>query len=264
MDDSTRRAVHRAIVAMRENLSEPITIDDLASAALFSKFHFSRVFQRATGVSPGRFLSALRLQRAKDLLISTSLNVADISLRVGYSSVGTFSSRFSRSVGMSPTAYRRGHGFIGQVPTIAEPHCGTGRDARVFGKVTDTTAGERGLVFVGLFAERIPEGQPVGCAALELPAYFDFTEVPSGTWYLLAQSVSLETRPQLREAGSAEREVLVATHGPITVGPGDVLEVDLALEPAQALDPPVLLALLDARNAALQRVAEQGAVASAA
>src|SRR5436305_4511192 len=111
MEDVAEKAVLRAIGEMRERLGEELTIDDLARAALFSKFHFTRLFQRLTGVSPGRFLSALRLQRAKQLLVSTSMNVADISVYVGYNSVGTFSSRFSRSVGMSPTAYRRCAGY---------------------------------------------------------------------------------------------------------------------------------------------------------
>src|SRR5437870_395167 len=63
MEDVAEQAVLRAIAAMRERLDEQLTVDDLARAAMFSKFHFTRLFQRLTGVSPGRFLSALRLQR---------------------------------------------------------------------------------------------------------------------------------------------------------------------------------------------------------
>src|SRR3569833_2375854 len=61
MDEIVRQAVVRAIVTMRDNLGERLTIDDLARAAMFSKFHFTRVFLRATGLSPGRFLSAPRV-----------------------------------------------------------------------------------------------------------------------------------------------------------------------------------------------------------
>src|SRR4051794_38710734 len=107
MDANIERSMERVVYQMEEKLGEEITIDDLAHAALFSKFHFSRLFQRTTGISPGRFLSALRLERAKHLLVSTSLNVVDISHRVGYASVGPFSSRFSSSVGVSPTTHRR-------------------------------------------------------------------------------------------------------------------------------------------------------------
>src|SRR5688572_10909767 len=102
MEPRIESAVERAIITMRDHLGEPLTVDDLARSAMFSKFHFTRVFQQATGVSPARFLSALRLRDAQRLLVSTSLTVAEVSQRVGYGSVGTFSSRFSRSVGMSP------------------------------------------------------------------------------------------------------------------------------------------------------------------
>ncbi|MFC4146104.1 AraC family transcriptional regulator [Micromonospora mangrovi] len=254
MDESTSRAVHRAIAAMEENLSEPITVDDMARAALFSKFHFSRVFHRATGVSPGRFLSALRLQRAKDLLVSTTLNVADISLRVGYSSVGTFSYRFSRSVGMSPTAYRRGRGYTDRLSPAKSARRDSGRGARIFGKITGGSVSRSTMVFIGLFQDRIPEGRPVRCAALELPAVYDFTAVPPGTWWVLAQAVTADPRPVWDAAGGRD-EVSVATYGPFTVTHDDVLQVEVALEPAQALDPPVLLALTDARKEALARVA---------
>src|SRR5690348_15734069 len=108
-------AIERALTAMRRNLAEPITIDDLARIAMLSKFHFTRLFQKATGVSPGRFLSAMRLQEAKHLLVTTSMNVAEISYQVGYTSVGTFTTRFRESVGISPTHYRRRRGYAGTV-----------------------------------------------------------------------------------------------------------------------------------------------------
>lgn len=107
MDEIATQAVERAIETMQNNLGERVTIDDMARSAMFSKFHFSRMFQRATGLSPGRFLTALRFEEAKRLLVSTSFTVSDISHQVGYNSVGTFSTRFRSSVGVSPTAYRQ-------------------------------------------------------------------------------------------------------------------------------------------------------------
>ncbi|WP_425442561.1 helix-turn-helix domain-containing protein [Streptomyces colonosanans] len=92
---------------MRENYHEPLVLDDLARSAMMSKFYFIRVFQRTTGVTPGRFLSAVRLHEAKSHLVHSSLNVAEISARVGYSSASTFSRRFTASVGLSPTQFRR-------------------------------------------------------------------------------------------------------------------------------------------------------------
>jgi AraC family transcriptional regulator len=252
VDESAERAVKRAITTMRLNLGEQLTVDDLARSAMFSKFHFSRVFQRATGVPPGRFLSALRLQRAKMLLVSTSLNVADISLCVGYNSVGTFSSRFSRSVGMSPTAYRRLAGFAAEIATDARFRHGHPSAAQVHGRVW-IDADAPGPVFIGLFGERIPEGQPVRCAVLDGPGAFRFDAVPPGSWYLLAQSVTGDPQAAVPRAAGEMSDVSVGTRGPITIHPDTRAMVDLVLEPARDLDPPVLLALLDARKWALSR-----------
>jgi AraC-like DNA-binding protein len=251
VDESIQRAVNRAIIAMRENLGEQLTVDDIARAAMFSKFHFTRIFQRATGVSPGRFLSALRLQRAKHLLVSTSLNVADISLRVGYNSVGTFSTRFSKSVGMSPTAYRKRAGFAPQIspdPTFGREHRST---ALVYGRVWPAQADA--TVFVGLFPDRIPQGRPVRCTILFGHGQYRFDRVPPGTWYLLAQSVTGDARAVTGALDGVDDLISVATRGPLAISRYTIMRADLGLKPVDTLDPPVLLALLDARKLALAR-----------
>ncbi|MFE2756665.1 helix-turn-helix transcriptional regulator [Actinosynnema sp. NPDC059335] len=99
-------AVQRAITMMRTNYYEPLTLRDVAGAALVSPFHFSRLFHAAVGVPPGRYLTAVRLFEAKRLLLTTWMNVADVVATIGYSSVGTFTTRFTRAVGLSPTQYR--------------------------------------------------------------------------------------------------------------------------------------------------------------
>ena len=106
MESAAEEAVRRVVEAMHDNLGDPFTADDMARTAVFSKYHFIRLFRRTTGVTPGRFLAQLRIQEAKRLLVVTDLSVADISQRVGYTSVGTFSSRFKASVGVSPSTYR--------------------------------------------------------------------------------------------------------------------------------------------------------------
>ncbi|MFE9202414.1 helix-turn-helix domain-containing protein [Micromonospora sp. NPDC007230] len=238
---------------MREHLGEQLTVDDMARAAMFSKFHFTRIFRHTTGVSPGRFLSALRLQRAKHLLVSTSWNVADISMYVGYNSVGTFSSRFTRSVGMSPTTYRKRSGFARRIPTDPRFAVGHTSTAKVYGRISLGAGQAPGPVFAGLFPNRVPEGQPVRCAILAGPGAYQFDAVPPGTWYLLAQSVSDDLDEPAPH--DPERLVSVASHGPLTVHKDRVIRTDLRLQPARALDPPVLLALLDARELALGRTA---------
>src|SRR5271168_2482578 len=64
--------IELAVAYMRENYSEPLSLADIARSAMLSRFHFSRVFREATGVSPGRFLSAVRIYEAKRMLASTS------------------------------------------------------------------------------------------------------------------------------------------------------------------------------------------------
>lgn len=249
MEENIEQAVKRAIVTMRENLGEQLTVDDMARAALFSKFHFTRIFQRATGVSPGRFLSALRLQRAQHLLKSTSMNVADISLQVGYNSVGTFSSRFSRSVGMPPTTYRRLAGYAPHITVDRSGRLGQPSTARVTGRIGACDGVETGMVFVGMFPDRIPEGRPVRCAVLHGPGTFEFDAVPTGSWYILAQSVTGD--PHQPTGENPASTVSVATYGPMIVRPDTRHTAELTLQPTDALDPPVLLALLDVRKLAL-------------
>ena len=85
---------------------EPLDVSDLAGAAGLSRAHFSRAFRRAFGESPHAYLLSRRLERAAALLRSTDRSVADICLSVGLQSLGSFTTSFTRSYGMSPTAYR--------------------------------------------------------------------------------------------------------------------------------------------------------------
>ena len=85
---------------------EPLDVDDLARAAGLSRAHFSREFRRAFGDSPHQYLLTRRLERAAALLRNTDRSVAELCLDVGLQSVGSFTTSFTRTYGMSPTAYR--------------------------------------------------------------------------------------------------------------------------------------------------------------
>src|SRR6184192_4509738 len=86
--------------------AEPLDVDDLARAAGLSRAHFSREFRRAFGESPHAYLLTRRLERAAALLRTTDRSVAEICFSVGLQSVGSFTTSFSRTFGISPTAYR--------------------------------------------------------------------------------------------------------------------------------------------------------------
>jgi AraC-like DNA-binding protein len=81
-------------------------VSDLAGAAGLSRAHFSREFRRAFGESPHAYLLTRRLERGAALLRTTDRSVADICFSVGLQSVGSFTSSFTRTFGVSPTAYR--------------------------------------------------------------------------------------------------------------------------------------------------------------
>jgi AraC-like DNA-binding protein len=85
---------------------DALGVDDLAGAAGLSRAHFSREFRRAFGESPHAYLLTRRLERAAALLRNTDRSVADVCFSVGLKSVGSFTTSFTRSYGVSPTAYR--------------------------------------------------------------------------------------------------------------------------------------------------------------
>src|SRR5881227_921545 len=85
---------------------EPLTVDDMATAAGLSRAHFSREFRRQFGSSPHAYLLTRRLERAAAMLRTTDRSVAQICVDVGLSSVGSFTSSFTRTFGLSPTRYR--------------------------------------------------------------------------------------------------------------------------------------------------------------
>jgi AraC-like DNA-binding protein len=245
MDEIVRQAVARAIVTMRNHMDERLTIDDLARAAVFSKFHFTRVFLRVTGLSPGRFLSALRLAEAKRLLATTGTSVADISHQVGYNSVGTFSARFSGSVGVSPSAYRQ---LRGAAPRISDRQDHSGSEASVRGHVRVTSPAEVGPVFVGLFAARITEGPPARHVILPRPGPFVLTNVPLGSWFVLSHAYGT------RAPEDTALRPFTGLTGPLTIHRGVTASLaDVGLRPRQGFDPPVLLALPDLRQPAISR-----------
>jgi AraC-like DNA-binding protein len=85
---------------------EALDVAALARAAHLSEAHFIREFRRAFGETPHRYLLTRRMERAAALLRHTDRTVADICLTVGLRSIGSFTTAFTRTYGLSPTAYR--------------------------------------------------------------------------------------------------------------------------------------------------------------
>ncbi|MEP7054704.1 MAG: helix-turn-helix domain-containing protein [Actinomycetota bacterium] len=100
------RHLRRARDHIDREIAAALDLDALAGVAGVSKYHFVRCFEAAYGQTPIRYLTRRRIERAQDLLRFANVTVTEVCMLVGFSSVGSFSSRFSQLVGESPTAYR--------------------------------------------------------------------------------------------------------------------------------------------------------------
>lgn len=101
--------------------AQPLNIEELARGIHISSGHLSREFRRIYGESPYSYLMTRRIERAMALLRQGDVNVTDACFKVGFSSLGTFSTRFTELVGVPPSVYRR----AGTAHTTGMPSCHT-------------------------------------------------------------------------------------------------------------------------------------------
>ncbi|MFF1626205.1 helix-turn-helix domain-containing protein [Streptomyces sp. NPDC058272] len=237
-------AVERAIECIRERYGEPLTLTEIAESALLSRFYFTRLFKEETGLTPGRFLAAVRIYQAKRLIESTSMSITEISFAVGYNSLGSFTNSFTASVGVSPSRFRRltrdgGDGLPGP-----EPSARSG-----FGVVAGTISLPEGhgnaQVYLGAFRTPVVQHPSVAEVVVDVPSgrpsCYSLKDVPEGNWHLLAVAVADGIGPD----APARRTSLVGGRGSATVAVSadSVTSAALRLRPSRPVDPPVLLAL---------------------
>ena len=236
-------SVQRVITHMLAHLEEKQSSDCLAEVAALSRFHFNRVFRRLTGIPPACFLAALRLERAKRLLLTTDISVTEVCFEVGYSSLGTFVSRFTQMVGVSPNVLRREaqilHGSDLRDWLDLRPAFPT-RDARVLRGQVSVPNWFSGTIFVATYEDLVPHARPVACTTLTGTGRFGLV-VPDGTFVVAAAAVRHGVCPAtFLDAGL---ELRVASQ-PIFVAPGrDTPTVALTLRPTATFDPPILAPL---------------------
>lgn len=242
---------HVSVSAARflaEHAHEPIVLGDVADHVGYSPFHLARVFEQHLGVSPGQYLAAHRFQCAKELLLAGDEQVIDVCFAVGFSSVGTFTRRFTAAVGVSPTALRR----LPDVMAASRPEpVHIPGDARHGGVVTgsvhlsDVAAAVLGHtveIYVGLFRRRAASGFPISGSLLGGTREFMLTGVPAGVYWLLATALPARDDPckQLLPV----RGVVGAFPRPLRVGAdGQRLHHDVSLDLADDWLTPVVVAL---------------------
>ncbi len=99
--------VAKAKAFLEENQTEDLTLDDVAKAVHVSTFHFCKVFKKATGLTYTEYLSRLRVERAKKLLLNPNLRISEIAYEVGFRSLTHFNRTFKKVAGIAPTDYRK-------------------------------------------------------------------------------------------------------------------------------------------------------------
>jgi AraC-like DNA-binding protein len=105
-DVNSLRMLRRARDRIDRDFAEVVDIPMLAAEAGYSREHFIRTFRQTYGETPGRYRTRRRIERACELLRSANLTVTEICHLVGFTSLGTFSTRFTEITGMSPSRYR--------------------------------------------------------------------------------------------------------------------------------------------------------------
>ncbi|HEX3962379.1 MAG TPA: AraC family transcriptional regulator [Trebonia sp.] len=238
------RAVEKAIECIWERYSEPLSLAEIAESVLLSRFYFARLFRDATGITPGRFLAAIRIHQAKLLLLSSSASIADVAAAVGYNSLGSFTNYFTASVGFSPGRFRR----LAQTGRFGlpspQPNGRTGSGA-VAGTISLPDGHGHARVFVGAFPTPIVQYPPVAGVIVDVPAgrpcCHHLTDVPEGTWFVRAVGVAAGVGPD----PSSQRTSLVGSYDSVTVIAGSITSAALRLRQPRRDDPPILLALPD-------------------
>lgn len=245
---SSHFPIEPVIQTMHTCLDQPLSLHALANGAGWSAYHFHRLFRLATGIPPNEYLTALRLQEAKRLLLTTSLSVSAVCYDVGYVSLGTFTARFTHLVGVSPGRLRQ-FADTATLPSIgrlseliATPDTAPLLAGSIGGEIR-TPAAIPGPIFVGLFPKPIPQARPVGATVLTAPGRYRITGLPDGDYHLLAASLPWAEDPRIPSLAGpgvlvgAGAEPLLMRHGRCS-NPADIV-----LRPPRPPDPPVLSCL---------------------
>jgi AraC family transcriptional regulator len=235
------KAVTRVIELLRSNPERTWSIKDMARAAFMSPFHFIRVFKEVAGIAPCKCQWALKIDAAKQLLLRTDLSILDISLKVGYNSLGTFTRRFSELVGISPHRFR--HLARTTTPAAIQSAIETyqplfGAESVVSGRV-HPPARFRGTIVVACFCSGMPQGPTLGHAIADSSHAFRVRRPAQHDFYLYAFGVPCTNAntPWFTD------ENLLRDRSFCTASPTNQAREELVLRPAQPTDPPILLAL---------------------
>lgn len=241
------QAVLRSIDYMKRNLDVEVTTEILASEAGYSPYHFTRIFKQVTGVSPRHYLSALRIEAGKSLLIqSSSKSILGAMLELGFQSFGSFSSKFKQFVGLSPKQFQATaanlHKFMNENENALKIEESEAAGLPAVKCTLDIPPGFIGWVFVGLFPRPIPDQKPImGTVISHRQKECQFTKVPHGTYFVLAAAIPKSLNPA--DYFLLNHNLRGLAEAPVEAAPQTSAELHIKLRKPLPYDPPILINL---------------------
>lgn len=237
-------AVERVIGQMKAHLDEPLDLDHLAQIAAISKFHFVRVFDEVTGTTPHHFLACLRMQRAKELLLTSASSITEICLEVGYTSLGSFSKTFADLVGVAPQDFRAMPKrlnaklfaravwrYLRSPQPVPEP---------LLEGLVEGPPRPRGFIFVGTFESGVPQGTPYSGTVMLRQGVFRIKRPSTAEFHLLAVLIPFSASFTALAANLPVGLVAgLRVQASSLSGTG---RLRLQLRPVRPTDPPIVLA----------------------
>jgi AraC family transcriptional regulator len=224
-----RPEIERVVIGIREGYGEELSLADLGQMARLSPFHMARLFREETGLPPAAFLMAVRMEEARRKLLQTKDSVADISIQVGYTSLGAFTTRFTKMIGVSPGRYRRlaalGADAVGLVVGDDSAPCAYGS---IVGRIHRGDGMDDEAVYIAAFPAGATGDDPASCHRLarcrrveRSTGTWRIAHVPEGRWFVQAVS---------RTTDRGKEPIVIGTAGPLRISAGTSAAVDLVLE----------------------------------
>lgn len=199
-----KERIPEILAYMQETVTQDLTVEETANHFGYSKYHFSREFKRLTGFSAADYLSSLKIELAKQALLRNEHSVTNSGFDVGYSSIGTFSTTFTKKTGLSPREYKQQVEALYSVAkkyeettTVVVGHKDppVSDASRCHISVHYPEGYQAGITFVGFFKSPLPNHRPVVGVALIKKSTHLFEHIPNGSYYLLACSIEKTFNP---------------------------------------------------------------------
>jgi YesN/AraC family two-component response regulator len=94
---------------IEKNLTDDIDLENLASSACLSKYHFCRLFKKRLGITPMKFVTFMRIEKAKEIIQKDNITISAVAIHVGFNDLSSFINQFKKFTGMTPYMYKKSH-----------------------------------------------------------------------------------------------------------------------------------------------------------